>query len=528
MNPEFHPLLLRQMAKLGLTPKQIPDQASWQSFLKKIDETYKEEDQSRYLLERSLALSSQEMRELYENLRLYSEQLAKEKDKLELTNIELAHLAKYDPLTQLPNRTYFIEYLSKVLEKSQAITLLFIDLDGFKLINDSLGHATGDLLLKEAAQRLKISVRTSDLVARLGGDEFTIVLENIAPEYAPVVAKKILDNLSHTYQIQSHEFFISASIGIVHAPIHSQDSATLIKLADTAMYQAKHLGKNRYHIFSEAIDQSVTEYANLVQALHKGIERQEFFLHYQPRVSLENGITISVEALLRWQHPERGLIPPGVFIPIAENTGMIQALGNWVLQEACRQAKLWHQQGQHLRVAINVSVKQLQQDDFVDQVKQTLEHSQLPPHLLELEITESAAMNNVEDNIKKLSRIKALGVYISIDDFGTAYSSLNYLKRLPVHSLKIDRSFVQDIDNQSDNQVNNIAIVRSIVALGKNMDLQLVAEGVETAKQASFLQDIGCDEAQGFYFSKPLPAQELGSYVYQAVSKVIQSNRNLS
>ena len=523
-----HSLLLRQLNKLGLGQDAMPDLASWQAFLNKVDETYKEEDQSRYLLERSLALSSEEMRELFENVRTYSEQLALEKNKLEISNIELSRLANYDSLTQLPNRTYFVEHLSQCLKQSRPLTLLFIDLDGFKFVNDSLGHATGDLLLKEVARRLSSSVRSSDLVARLGGDEFTVVLVDIAPEHIPTIAKKILNSISRNYQLQNQEFFISASIGIVHAPQHSEDSATLLKLADTAMYQAKHLGKNRYHIFSEDTSQDVTEYASLVQDLHKGLERQEFFLNYQPRVTLGSGITISVEALLRWQHPERGLVSPAVFIPIAENTGIIQQLGNWVLQEACQQAKSWQKQGQPLRVAVNVSVKQLQEEDFVATVKQALETHQLAPQLLELEITESAAMSNIEDNIRKLSQLKALGIYISIDDFGTAYSSLNYLKRLPVHSLKIDRSFIQDIDSPQQ-QINNIAIVRSIIALGKNMELQVVAEGIETAKQAAILQDIGCDEAQGFYFSKPLAAKDLERYVHDLVTKLIHSTqRSLS
>jgi diguanylate cyclase (GGDEF)-like protein len=512
-----HSLLLRQLSKLGLGASAVPDLASWQTFLSKVDTTYKEEDQSRYLLERSLALSSEEMQELYQNLRDYSEQLTLEKDKLEHSNIELARLANHDTLTQLPNRAFFTEYLARSLRQGRPVTLLFIDLDGFKLINDSLGHAAGDLLLREVAQRLNASVRKSDLVARLGGDEFTIVLEGLEPEHVPALTEKILQNIGRAYQLQGDDFFISASIGIAHAPHHGEDSETLIKLADTAMYQAKHLGKNCYHVFTESIHQGVAEYANLFQGLRKGIERQEFFLHYQPRVNLATEKTISVEALLRWQHPERGFISPGVFIPIAENTGLIQQLGNWVLHEACCQARVWYQQGQQLRVAVNVSVKQLQHDHFVEQVKHALETSQLPPYLLELEITESAAMSNVEDNIAKLSQLKALGIYISIDDFGTAYSSLNYLKRLPVHSLKIDRSFIQDIDSPTTNQANNIAIVRSIVALGKNMDLQLVAEGVETADQVKFLQEIGCDEAQGFYFSRPVLAKDLGLYVHKPV-----------
>ncbi len=513
MTKTAHSLLLRQLTKLGLSQEAAPDLASWQTFLDKVAETYKEEDQSRYLLERSLALSSAEMRELYENVRDYSEQLALEKGKLEHSNIELARLANYDLLTGLPNRAFFTEYLARALREARPIALLFIDLDGFKFINDSLGHMAGDLLLKEVAQRLNSSVRRSDLVARLGGDEFTVILEGLESDDVPVVAQKILNNIGRSYCLNSGEFFISASIGIAQAPQQGDEGETLIRLADTAMYHAKNLGKNQYHMFTETLHQSVAEQAQLAQALRKGLERQEFFLHYQPRVQLRTGEMVSVEALLRWYHPERGLISPGVFIPIAENTGMIQPLGHWVLREACHQARVWLEQDRSLRVAVNVSVKQLQQNNFVEQVKLALEQAQLPPYLLELEITESAAMSNVEDNITKLSQLKALGVYISIDDFGTAYSSLNYLKRLPVNSLKIDRSFVHDIDSQTENQANNMAIVRSIIALGKNMDLQLVAEGVETAQQVKFLQDIGCDEAQGFYFSKPMPAKELEHFV---------------
>jgi diguanylate cyclase (GGDEF)-like protein len=528
MKPELtHPLLLRQLKKLGLTAITPPDPETWGTFVAKIDETYKQEDQSRDLLERSVALSSQEMQELHQHLRDYANQLAQEKEKLESSNAELIRLANYDSLTHLPNRSYFIDHLSKALLQFRPLTLLFIDLDGFKLVNDSLGHATGDLLLKEASHRLRDSVRHDDFVARLGGDEFTIILENISPDHVASVCKKILNRISYTYHLQGHEFYISASIGVVHSPQHGRDAATLIKLADTAMYQAKHYGKNRCQEFSETTSHSITEHAQLVQALRKGLDRQEFFFHYQPRVSLQHGLTISVEALIRWQHPERGLIPPSTFIPIAENTGMIQKLGHWVIQTACQQAKDWYDRGQALRVAVNISVRQLQQDDFVDRIKRILDDTQLPPAMLELEITESAAMSNVEDNIKKLTQLKSLGVYIAIDDFGTAYSSLNYLKRLPVDSLKIDRSFVQDI-NFSQEKDNNTAIVRSIVALGKSMDLQLVAEGVETIEQASFLKDLGCDEAQGFYFSKPMPANDIRSYIVDTAQHIINTERSLS
>jgi diguanylate cyclase (GGDEF)-like protein len=512
MNPS-HTLLLRQLAKLGLEATTAPDAASWQMFLKKVDETYKEEDQSRYLLERSVAISSDEMQQLYQNLRDYSEELSVEKAKLERTNLELAHLVNYDPLTTLPNRALFKHRLEETLQKNKTTALLFIDLDGFKLINDSLGHAAGDLLLKEVAQRLKGCVRKSDTVARLAGDEFTIILEGLGPDYTLVLAEKVLIAIGRPYVLHGHEFFISASMGIAHAPHHASESDTLIKLADTAMYYAKSLGKNQYHVFSEDMNRSVAERMKLVQALRRGLEHKEFFLHYQPRIQLHSGQVISVEALSRWQHPEQGFIPPAVFIPLAEDTGIIHNLGDMVLDEACRQAMNWHEQGYSLRVAVNVSVKQLQQEDFVEKTLKILADTGLPPHLLELEITESAAMNNVESNIAKLSCLKEHGIYISIDDFGAAYSSLNYLKRLPVHSLKIDKSFIQDLSSDSGTNPANAAIVRSIVALGKNMDLQLVAEGVETAEQLGFLNEICCDEAQGYYFSKPVLPEDLLSYL---------------
>lgn len=677
-----HSLLLRQLGKLGLDAQTAPDAATWQTFLNKVDETYKEEDQSRYLLERSLALSSEEMQQLYQDLRDYSEQLSEEKNKLEQwskfrsrlltamteilrggfdqhfyqrlldhavqtmsgadagslllkdetgtfrfvaahhfdlaelqkvtftqeellpqehvthniaehsrkvldkerlsilerasrlselrstlplpitfegeaigmlfldsrqreafdddttemgkvfvaqagvllqrfklaaelerTNLELARLANYDPLTTLPNRALFKQQLKETLLKNKPTALLFIDLDGFKLINDSLGHAAGDLLLKEVAQRLKGCVRKSDMVARLAGDEFTIILEGLEPEHTLVIAEKVLAAIGRAYFLHGHEFFISASMGIAHSPHHASESDALIKLADTAMYYAKSLGKNQYHVFTEDMNRSVAERMRLVQALRRGLERHEFFLHYQPRIQLTSGQVISVEALLRWQHPEQGFISPAVFIPLAEDTGIIHSLGDMVLEEACRQAMNWYKQGHQLRVAVNVSVKQLQQEDFVEKTCKVLTETGLPAHLLELEITESAAMSNVESNIAKLSRLKEHGIYISIDDFGTAYSSLNYLKRLPVHSLKIDKSFVQDLSDDVTKNPANAAIVRSIVALGKNMDLQLVAEGVETAGQLDFLNDVGCDEAQGYYFSKPVLPKDLVSYL---------------
>lgn len=426
---------------------------------------------------------------------------------LEKSNQELAKLANYDALTTLPNRTLFSDRLEQTLAKARrkgaSVGLLFLDLDGFKLVNDSLGHSTGDLLLQAVAKRLANCIREEDTVARLGGDEFTIILNSLEnAEDAIYVARKVLGCLEKPFFIEEHELHISTSIGISTYPQDGYTTEELLQNADTAMYHAKSSGKNRYHFFTPELNTRVLEQLRLENDLRRGLERGEISLVYQPRVSLQDGRVSSFEALARWTHPELGNIPPNTFIPIAEKSSLIHLLGREVLRQACKQAKQWQEAGQAKRVAVNLSVKQLQQSDITQEIARLLLETGLEGQWLELEITESAAMTDVESNIVTLQTLRDMGIYISVDDFGTAYSSLNYLKRLPVNSLKIDRSFVKDI---SDLASADHAIVRAVIALGKSLHFSIIAEGVENDVQRQFLRDYGCDEAQGYFFSKPLP-----------------------
>ncbi|MCA9836384.1 MAG: EAL domain-containing protein [Trueperaceae bacterium] len=452
--------------------------------------------------------------ELYAMIRVFSTQIGvllqrfRLSGELEASNRRLENLANFDPLTGLPNRSHFLKRLNSAIEEQVAgFALLFIDLDGFKLVNDSLGHTYGDRLLLEVAKRLRKSVRRSDFVSRLGGDEFTIIVNDLEnPVIAVKIADKILKSFMQPFSLEGNDFKVTASIGIAHYPAHSQNAQLLIKQADIAMYQAKNLGRNRSFLFTEELDQSVNERIHLLQDLRRAIDKGELELYYQPRIALQDLSMTSVEALLRWQHPKRGFVSPAIFIPLAEESGLIHALGQWVLHEVCQQLGRWQSEGISTRIAVNVSMHELQAEGFVNKTKAVLEHNHINAALLELEITESAAMYNVELNIDKLERLQAHGIKLAIDDFGTAYSSLNYLKRLPVHSLKIDRSFIMDID---ENESVNKAIVRSIIALAKSMELEVVAEGVETLAQVEFLRALGCDEAQGYYFSRPVPVKSL-------------------
>jgi diguanylate cyclase (GGDEF)-like protein/PAS domain S-box-containing protein len=434
---------------------------------------------------------------------------------LEKSNLELAKLANYDALTGLPNRALFADRLAQAIAKSSrqdAFTaLIFLDLDGFKLINDSLGHSVGDELLKSVAERLAGCVRDDDTVARLGGDEFTIILNALkAPHDTVYVAEKVLHTLSKPFLLDGRELHIGASIGITVYPDDGGSVEELVQHADTAMYHAKALGKNRYHFFTSELNAKATEQLRLENDMRRGLERGEFSLVYQPRVQLRSNDVTSLEALARWQHPELGAISPGVFIPVAEKSNFIQLLGREVLRQACMQAKSWQEQGHVLRVAVNVSVKQLQQGTLIEDVQKVLMETGLAAQWLELEITESAAMTDVESNIGTLKTLRDMGIYISIDDFGTAYSSLNYLKRLPVNSLKIDKSFVEDI---SDTESADTAIVQAVIALGKSLGFSLIAEGVEDTEQLSFLRGAGCDEAQGYWFSKPMTAADTAEWI---------------
>ena len=432
--------------------------------------------------------------------------------KLERSNRELAQLANYDALTGLPNRTLFTERLEQTLSRAGrtggSAGLLFLDLDGFKTVNDSLGHSVGDTLLRSVAKRLQGCVREADTVSRLGGDEFTLILEHLDDaQDAARVAQKVLECLSHPFRLDEREVYIGASIGITTYPEDGDSVEALLRHADTAMYHAKAQGKNRYHFFTAELNRRVLEQVRLESDMRCGLQRGEFCLHYQPRVDLSTGHITSVEALARWQHPERGLVSPFHFIPVAERSGLIQPLGREMLRQACRQAKAWAAQGTPLRVAVNLSVKQLQQPTITDEVRAVLDEVGLEPRWLELEVTESAAMLDVDTTTKRLNELKQMGIYLSVDDFGTGYSSLSYLKHLPVSSLKIDKSFVQDISEETMPDSADAAIVRAVIALGQSLNFTLIAEGVETRAQQVFLEALGCHEAQGYLFSKPVPAE---------------------
>ncbi len=419
-------------------------------------------------------------------------------------------LAYHDPLTGLPNRALFHTLLNQALAKAQRHhrlgAVLFIDLDRFKNINDTLGHAIGDLLLKEVAARLLTCLRQSDTIARLGGDEFTILLEEIAHEQdAIIVAQKTLAVLAEPFNLAGNEVFVTASIGLSLFPHDGSDVEALLKNADTALYRTKEQGRNGYTLYTAEMNATALKRMALENSLRRALERQEFLLYYQPRVALDTGHMLCIEALLRWQHPELGLVLPDQFIGLAEETGLIMPIGEWVLHTACAQTKAWQASGfPALRVSVNLSARQFKQPTLVDQVAGVLRDTGLAPGSLELELTESTVMQDAEDAITKLNALKRLGVHLSIDDFGTGYSSLEYLKHFPIDILKIDRSFVQDIPGDSDNG----AIVRAIIAMAHSLKIKVTAEGVETAEQLGFLRAYQCDEMQGYYFGLPLPTHE--------------------
>ena len=424
---------------------------------------------------------------------------------------QIKHLAYHDALTNLPNRLLFKDRLSVALShahrEESRLAVLFLDLDRFKVINDSLGHNIGDQLLQAVAARIDACVRDSDTVARLGGDEFTILLPGLnRSEDAAPVAAKIIDAVRYPFHIEGREFFITTSIGISVYPEDGADAETLIKNADTAMYQAKELGRDNYQLFNAHVNAKALQRIALEHGLRRALLNEELHVHYQPIFDLGTNRIAGMEALLRWKHPQMGLIPPATFIPIAEATGGMVPIGSWALRQACRQAKQWHDAGHTtLSLAVNLSVTQLQQTDLVDTVRSVLEETGLPPHLLELEITESGAMHNPETSIRVLYELKKLGIGISLDDFGTGHSSLSYLKRFPVDTLKIDQSFVQDTTVDPD----AAAIVLAIIAMAHSLRLKVIAEGVEYAEQAEFLRAHGCDQLQGYLITRPLPADEV-------------------
>ncbi len=427
------------------------------------------------------------------------------------------HLAHHDPLTGLPNRLSLLSRLEQALPEARRyqwnLALFFIDLDRFKVINDTLGHQVGDQLLMEVAGRLALTVRESDTVARLGGDEFVILLPDVGGAAdAAMVAGKIIDALAHPVLVEGHELHTSPSIGISLYPADGEDVETIMRNADTAMYHAKSAGRNNYQFYAEEMNRAATERLTLEGRLRQAEARGEFSLHFQPQFSVRDQVPTGVEALLRWSTPDEGGISPARFIPIAEETGLVVSIGAWVLREACRQMKAWLDAGLHpLRMAINLSARQLRQKDFPATVAKALVESGMPAHLLELEITESAVMEQPREAIKLLTELRQMGVTLAIDDFGTGYSSLAYLKLFPIDHLKIDRSFVADIEHD----LNDRSIAFGTIALAHSLGLNVIAEGVETEDQLELLSSNGCDEIQGYLFSRPLPAEQAFEFLRQ-------------
>ncbi|GED12683.1 sensor domain-containing protein [Aneurinibacillus migulanus] len=419
-------------------------------------------------------------------------------------------MAYLDPLTNLANRRMFTEDLSEALHEAEAssheVAVMFLDLDRFKQINDTLGHTVGDLLLQAVADRLRIQSKENCRIYRLGGDEFVVLLPHIGDETdAERIAEHILDLFHTPFKLGHYELFATCSIGISTYPFAGEDIESLMKNADTAMYSAKSSGRNAYRLYTPEMNEEYDEHLQIEVHLRKAIERNELQLYYQPKVDTSSGQLKGMEALLRWVHPELGFVSPAKFIPIAEDTGLIIAIGEWVLRTACKQNKQWIETGyMPLPVSVNVSALQFQQPTFVDKVRSVLRETGLDPCYLELEITENSMINDVEENIATLLRLREMGVYISIDDFGTGYSSLSYLKRFPIHALKIDQSFVRDVVADKD----NAAIVKAVIDMAHHLKLKLVAEGVEDEATLSFLQSERCDEVQGYFFSRPVPAEE--------------------
>ena len=430
-------------------------------------------------------------------------------DSLTLANEELTKLALHDTLTGLPNRILLADRIEqaigKVTEQGGCFSLMFIDLDGFKPVNDAFGHHLGDLLLREVAMRLREQLRSQDTLARIGGDEFVLLVRLTEPDDAPQVAARQVRLLSKGFRVMEHDLQISASVGIALYPGNGQTAEELLMNADAAMYHAKGSGKNSYSFFDVSMNTNARKQLQLLQDLRLALEHNQFRLHYQPKFDASNGKPLGAEALLRWEHPQQGLLLPENFIELAEKTGLIIPIGEWVLNEACRQMRVWFDEGySHWRIAVNLSSLQFCYSGLVDSVLLALERHQLPPNSLTLEITETTAMSDADASMTVLQKLSQMGVDLSIDDFGTGYSSLMYLKRLPANELKIDRGFVRDLEHDSD----DAAIVSAIVALGQALGLRIVAEGVETDTQQSFLTTLGCDSLQGFLLGQPLPAEQ--------------------
>jgi diguanylate cyclase (GGDEF)-like protein/PAS domain S-box-containing protein len=438
-------------------------------------------------------------------------------------SIQMTYSAQHDLVTNLPNRLMLKDRISQSIalahRQGKSIAVLFLDLDRFKYINDSLGHATGDKLLQSVSKRLLAAVRGADTVSRQGGDEFVILLSEIAyPEAAAESARKILLSLNAPHSIDGKDLHINGSIGIGVYPEDGEETETLIKNADTAMYHAKEMGRNNFQFFKAEMNLRAVERQSIEGSLRLALERNEFLLHYQPKINLITGEITGVEALIRWQHPERGLILPAQFVPVAEDCGLILQIDRWVLREACRQARAWQDAGLSLtRISVNVSPIEFRDKDFVENVRTTLLQTGLEARYLELELTEGVLMEDAELTTALLHELKTMGVNLAVDDFGAGYSSLSYLRQFPIDVLKIDQSFVQQITSTSDDST----IVSAIISMGKSLKHTVVAEGIETQEQRSYLQGQHCAEGQGYLFSRPVVAAQFAQLLRLGISETV-------
>jgi diguanylate cyclase (GGDEF)-like protein/PAS domain S-box-containing protein len=437
--------------------------------------------------------------------------------------LQIVHSAQHDFLTGLPNRMLLNDRLSQAITLAprhfKKVAILFLDLDGFKHINDSLGHPTGDKLLQSIAKRLVECVRGSDTVSRQGGDEFVVLLSEVErSEDTAITARRMLQAVAESHSIDQHDLHVTTSIGVSVYPDDGLDAETLIKNADTAMYQAKENGRQSYQFFKPAMNVRAVERQAIEESLRRALERQEFAIHYQPKVNLKTGAITGAEALLRWTHPVRGAIPPAQFIPVAEDCGLILPIGRWVLREACQQARAWVDAGLPLAtMAVNISAMEFRNDAFLQGVFSVLGDTGLPPEFLELELTESVLMKHAETTESILRTLRARGVQLAVDDFGTGYSSLSYLRKFPIDALKIDQSFVRQITTSPD----ETTIVTAVISMGRSLKLRVVAEGVETPQELAFLQAHQCDEAQGYYFGRPMIAGQFARLLETGISETV-------
>jgi diguanylate cyclase len=464
----------------------------------------------------------QQLRQANEHLVIASVQSQILTEELERSKTAMSHLAHHDFLTDLPNRTQLNDRIGQAIALAKRhhtkLAVLFLDLDRFKLVNDSFGHATGDKLLQAVAQRLKSATRSTDTVSRYGGDEFVLLLSEVSQEATLALnTDKLHKIVTAAYNIAGNDVQIGATIGISVYPQDGDDAEALIRHADDAMYYAKENGRNKYQFFSQEMRAREIERQGFEASLYQALDQRQFELFYQAQIALESGAITGAEALIRWHHPNRGLLLPGWFVPVAEECGAIVPMGRWVLREACRQAKSWQDAGLNLNVmAVNISAREFENDDFLDHVRTVLQETGLAPHHLELELTETVLMKSIEGTAATLHMLRSMGVMVSIDDFGTGYSSLSYLQRFPVDTIKIDQSFVRDIAT-GDGDI----MVNAIIGIGKSLRHQVIAEGVETAEQLAFLHENHCTAVQGFYLNVPMSSDDFATFLQQGVPERI-------